>query len=188
MSNRKGSLSSPKEVASAFVEAVLREDSSRMGALMGMDLSKGSPMDQTFGKALGPSVEKYWADQAKNPADYRWTIYEEQVTKDVAKLRVDLFSPDTGAIADKMGELLGETIGPDGTLQMPETPPMSSEEAERRAREDPAIRPLHYRMPLHLVKHEGQWVIDPQSEGNGVLISVIRRGGTLTDNEAYRVK
>jgi len=178
----------PQETADKFVRAIISNDVNEMGVLLGLDPKQGSPMEQTFGKVLGALLEDYADQQTQNPADYRWEIQRKQVTDSVAQLQVDFFAPDTAALVKRMEALMGYRMGPDDTLIIPDPLLLSYEEAERQARADPKLRPLHYRVPLRLVRAAEKWIIDPQADENDALVSVIRRGGTLTDNEIYLVK
>jgi hypothetical protein len=178
----------PMQVAEAFTTAVIRNDVNGMGVLLGVDPKQGSPMEQTFGKVLGGLLEDYADDQAQNPKDYRWEIREQQVKAGVARLQIDLYVPNYAAQAEKVSELLGYTTDAEGTLVGPEELAMDVTEARRLANEDPAIKPLHYRVPLRLIQQNGKWVVDARGKTNDALVSVIRRSDTLTDNEEYLVK
>lgn len=175
-------------VTDAFITAVIRGDVNEMGRLVGVDPAQGQPMDRTFGKVLGGALEKYWSAQAQDPANFRWESIPEQVSDQKAQLRINLFVPDYGAQADKVAELLGYTTDEEGTLIPPETLAMSATEAERLAKEDTSIPPLHYRITLQLISQTGRWVVDPEHPGTSAVVSVIRRSDTLMDNEAYQVK
>lgn len=115
----QASVQSPKSVADAFITAIIRSDVNEMGRLVGIDPAQGSPMDQTFGKVLGPELEKYWRGQAQQLTDYHWETNEQQSTGQSVRLQVDLNRPDYGAIAHKTDELLGFSTNNAGLLVAP---------------------------------------------------------------------
>ena len=73
-------------------------------------------------------------------------------------------------------------------LTAPDEPTMDAEAAERLAREDPQIEPLHYRLALHVINQDDRWILDPEDPATSALVAVIRRGDLLETNEEYLIR
>lgn len=187
-SSNQGGIQTPEITVDRFIAATIEGDANRMGELIGLNPARGKPLDQALGTILGPEIEQYWRGQAQNPADYRWETKEQGRSEQSANVEVELFRPDYGAIAHRTSELLGFTTDQAGMLTAPDEPTMDAEKAERLAREDPQIEPLHYRLALHVINQNDRWILDPEDPATSALVAVIRRGDLLETNEEYLIR
>ncbi|MVN88038.1 hypothetical protein GO986_14885 [Deinococcus sp. HMF7620] len=174
----------PQHIADAYVVANIKNDSKAIGELLGLG---DSPMEQVLGTVMGAALNTYWSDQAQNPEDFHWTLIPQQHTEAVTEYIIDLHTPNYGALADKEMELLGYRTDEDGVLTVAEEPQITVEEAERQARADPTIKPLHFRVPLQLIRKQNTWIVNPDQEENNAIFTVIRRGDSSTENLKYLI-
>ncbi|WP_189068146.1 hypothetical protein [Deinococcus radiotolerans] len=186
--NGREAVLKPATVVDNFITATIEEDVNAMGRLLGLNSENGTPMSQVFGKLLGDQLQQYWQGQAQQLTDYRWNTLETDTTDNGVNIQVDLYRPNYSAIAHRTDELLGFTTDAAGMLVAPEEPKMDVDEAERRAREDPNIKPFHYRLSVRTVQQDGRWILDPQDPKTVALVGVIRRGDLLDANETYLVR
>lgn len=172
------------EIVDSYIEAVITNDSSKIGQLMGLD---SSFMEVALGKAMGSAVDQYWRKHPQKIDDFKWIISTREEKTNTTLYDIELYSPDYGALAKRENELLGFGYNSDGVYVAEDTG-VTAEEAERQARADLSIKPLHFRVPLKLIRRDDRWIVDPNWAENAVLFTVIRRGDTATENLEYLVK
>lgn len=168
-----------------FIAATVTEDQAGMARLMGGPPGEADPMAATFGHALGTRLTTYWRGRAQRLADYRWATAHAGPWDSGVRILVDLHRPDYRAWAHRTDELLGFTTDAVGQLVAPDEPAMTVEDAERLTRADQRIRPIHYHVPVRVIRQRGRWVLDPASPTTAALVDVIRRGDLSTRTAAY---
>jgi FMN phosphatase YigB (HAD superfamily) len=106
------------------------------------------------------------------------------------RVHLDLWMTNHEAIAAKANEFMGFIFDEDGTLLTPEDqiPRMPEAEARQRAENDPTIHPLHYRVPLHLIRMNGRLVVDPNDPDTWAVLTLVRRGTLTAEHDQYEVK
>ncbi|MER3442764.1 MAG: hypothetical protein C4333_00995 [Meiothermus sp.] len=131
-------LSDPVKVADSYVKASILNDLER--AVFYWTGDREAYRKSGFGRVF-PSLPAVARRNGLPLEDYRWRLGPARVEGDVAFVRVELETIQTGKIARKVDELLGISYTDEGkVVRGPRLrPDLTVEEAEKLARSDPSV-------------------------------------------------
>ncbi|WP_157202693.1 hypothetical protein [Calidithermus chliarophilus] len=168
-------LSDPVRVADSYIHALLRKDLVRIAYYWTGDLEA---YENSFFGRFTPSVLRAARREALPLEDYRWRLGPARVEGGVALVRVELETIQTGKIAQKYREFMGDPYwNPEKQDfdQKPKLrPDLTVEEAWRLARNDPGVGWDRFEHDLRLNRTEKGWLIDMEADDR--LVTILYRG------------
>lgn len=173
-----------KSTVDIFLKSVIDNDLNALAQATGAKST--NTLQEIWGAAIAELITERTAAKANRPEDYRWEIQPLPENR----VQLDLWMKNHEAIAAKTNEFMGFIFDDHGKLLTPEDqiPLMPEAEARQRAENDPTIHPLHYRIPLHLLRVNDRLVVDPNDPGTLAVLALVRRGALTAEHDQYEVK
>lgn len=173
-----------KATVDTFLNSVIANDLNALAQATGT--ASTNALQETWGAATADIIRQRTAAKANRPEDDRWEI----LPRPENRVHLDLWMKNHEAIAAKANEFMGFIFDEDGTLLTPEDqiPLMPEADALHLAGQDPTIHPLHYRVPLHLIRMNGRLIVDPNDPGTLAVLTLVRRGTLTAEHDRYEVK
>lgn len=181
---RQGEQDETKATVDTFVHSVIANDLNALAQATGT--TSTNTFRDAWGAATAEIIRERTAAKTNRPEDYRWEIQPLPENR----VHLELWMQNHEAIAAKANEFMGFIFDEDGTLLTPEDqiPLMPEADALKRAENDPTIHPLHYRVPLHLLRVNNRLVVDPNDPGTWAVLTLVRRGTLTAEHDQYEVK
>lgn len=173
-----------KATVDTFVKSVIANDLNAVAQATGARST--NTLQDIWGAATAEFITARTTAKANRPEDYRWEIQPLPENR----VHLDLWMKNHEAIAAKANEFMGFIFDDHGKLLTPEDriPLIPEADALKRAENDPTIHPLHYRVPLHLLRVNDRLVVDPNDPGTLAVLALVRRGALTAEHDQYEVK